>query len=74
MLGESRRTSESTLDLHLVEQGDIVMAGNGSNRGEGILAGKGEWQGQDQKSRFTSLKTLLQWTYRTIAAAKHVGA
>jgi hypothetical protein len=28
----------------------------------------------NRKSCFTSLKTLLQWRYRTIAAAKHVGA
>jgi len=56
------------------EQGDIVMAGNGSNRGAGILAGRVKRPGQDPKSRFTSLKTLLQWSYRTIAAAKHVGA
>jgi hypothetical protein len=56
------------------EQGDIVMVGNGSNRGAWILAGRVKLPGHDRKSRFTSLKTLLQWSYRTIAAAKHVGA
>ena len=50
------------------------MAGNGSNRGARILGGRVKRPGQDRKSRFTSLKTLLQWSYRTIAAAKHVGA
>jgi hypothetical protein len=50
------------------------MAGHGSNGGAGILAGKVKLPGTTQETRFTSLKTLLQWSYRTIAAAKHVGA
>jgi hypothetical protein len=71
MFGEQRSSPESKLgDLgkQLLatetelrgEQGDIVMAANSSPPGAWILAGRVELAGQDPKSRFTSLKTLLQ--------------